>query len=46
MDALGEWIHSPAQLRALPFERLPGIQQRVAQVWPEWHVTSTVKKGA
>jgi hypothetical protein len=45
MDALGQWIHSSAQLRALRIERLPGIRRRVAQVWPERHLTPTVKKG-
>ena len=46
MGALGEWIRFPAQLGALPFERLPGIQHRVVQVWPAWPGTPTVKKGA
>jgi 1-deoxy-D-xylulose-5-phosphate synthase len=29
MDALREWIQSPAQLRALPPERLPGVAQEL-----------------
>ena len=31
MDALREWIQSPAQLRALPPERLPGVAQELRQ---------------
>lgn len=31
MDALREWIQSPAQLRALPLERLPGLANELRQ---------------
>ena len=31
MDAFREWIQSPAQLRALPLERLPGLADELRQ---------------